>query len=76
MKPWDDPRIQCGTIGPGIQQCPAWVKDGCGRQADGTASVPSAPGIAGAHRHSRFVPNKGHRACLWSKRSRPMRLPI
>jgi hypothetical protein len=26
-------------------QCPKWVKDGCGRQADGTAGLPPAPEI-------------------------------
>jgi hypothetical protein len=31
-------------------QCRLWVKDGCGRQIDGTAGVPSAPEIAGAFR--------------------------
>jgi hypothetical protein len=33
-----------------------WVKGGCGRQADGTAGLPSAPEIARVLRHLRFVP--------------------
>jgi hypothetical protein len=35
---------------------PGWVKDGCGREADGMAGLPPAPEIAGAFRHLRFVP--------------------
>jgi hypothetical protein len=34
----------------------AWVKGGCGRQADGTAGLPPAPEIARVSRHLRFVP--------------------
>jgi hypothetical protein len=37
---------------------PPWVKGRRGRQADGTAGLPSAPEIAGVLRHLRFVPTR------------------